>query len=95
MQYLLLIHGNARSTPSAQEWTAFFARAEASGMFQGGSAIGNKQLIGSTLSASRSDHIAGFMRFDSEDRQRVLDLLDEHPVVTHGGTVELCEMPRT
>ena len=45
--------------------------------------------------AASSAHIAGFMRFDSDNRQAVLDLLQKHPVVLHGGTVELCELPKS
>jgi hypothetical protein len=33
------------------------------------------------------------MRFDSEDKQQIIDLLEKHPVVIHGGSAELCEMP--
>lgn len=95
MQYLLLIHGNTRSAPSSQEWATFLETAKNSGTFKGGSAVGEKQLIGASVASGLSEHIAGFMRFDSEDKQRVLDLLDDHPVVRHGGTIELCEMPRS
>jgi hypothetical protein len=35
------------------------------------------------------------MRFDSEDKQKIIDLLASHPVVVHGGSVELCEMPES
>jgi hypothetical protein len=42
-----------------------------------------------------TDHVVGYMRFDSEDRQPILDLLEKHPVLLHGGTVELCELPRS
>jgi len=93
MQYILLIHHNAKSTPSAGEWAAFLARAKESGMFKGGSEIRSRQLIGVAASPGSSEHIVGFMRFDSDDKQRVLELLSHHPVVVHGGSVELCEMP--
>ncbi len=35
------------------------------------------------------------MRFDSDDKEKLLELLKTHPVVVHGGTVELCEMPES
>ena len=35
------------------------------------------------------------MRFDAEDRAKLLELLKQHPVVLHGGSVELCEMPKS
>lgn len=93
MQYLLLIHSDTTSAPAPREWEEFIERAKVSGTFRGGSAIGKKQFVGNTVAANSSDHIAGFMRFDGDDKQRILELLNEHPVVRHGGTVELCEMP--
>ncbi len=36
------------------------------------------------------------MRFDADDRAKLLELCEQHAqVVRHGGSVELCEMPRT
>ena len=94
-QYILLIQGNVKSTPSAEEWEQFFSAAQASGLFRGGSEIGERIVVGDVQSAKSSEHIAGYMRFDSDDRQKVLDLLQSHPVVRHGGSVELCEMPKS
>ena len=51
--------------------------------------------IGSAWTAKSSGHIGGFMRFDSDDKEKLLELLKTHPVVVHGGTVELCEMPES
>jgi hypothetical protein len=35
------------------------------------------------------------MRFDSEDKEKLLALVNQHPVILHGGTVELCELPKS
>ena len=94
-QYLLLIHGNARSAASAEEWEQFFSAAQESGLFRGGSEIGNRTRVGEADSIQSTDHIIGFMRFDSEDEPSLLRLLEKHPVVLHGGSVELCEMPKS
>lgn len=94
-QYILLIQDNTKTDPTADEWNQFFAAAQKSGLFKGGSAIGDRSFIGETESATASSHIVGFMRFDSVDRKMILDLLQKHPVVLHGGTVELCEMPKS
>ncbi len=94
-QYLLLIQNNTTSLTSPAEWDRFFAAAKASGMFNGGSALGDRVVVGDRLSAQSSQHIGGFMRFDTDDRAKLLELLKQHPVVLHGGSVELCEMPRT
>ena len=93
MQYLLLIHNNSKSPASEAEWSAFIARAMESGTFRGGSEVGVITRIGRP--GPTSEHIGGYMRFDSDDRQKLLDLLQSHPVVLHGGTVELCEMPKS
>lgn len=94
-QYLLLIQGNATSPTTPAEWDQFFAAARASGLFQGGSAVGQREVIGDTTSARSTAHVTGYMRFDSTDKQPLLDLLKLHPVVLHGGTVELCELLKT
>ena len=95
-QYLLLIHHQPGQPPDAEEWEPFFERAAKSGLFRGGSEIGKRELIGGPGSTSATtDHLAGYMRFDAEDKQSLLDLLSHHPVVRHGGTVELCELPES
>jgi hypothetical protein len=93
-QYLLLIHGNARSASSEEEWNTFFKVGRESGLFKGGSGIEDARIIIGDTSAKPSHEIIGYMRFDSEDKQKILDLLQQHPIVVHGGSVELCEMVR-
>ena len=94
-QYLLLIHGNQKTAATAPEWDRFFTAARESGMFKGGSEVGEKEMIGDTSSAGASAHIVGYMRFDCEDNKPLIDLLKQHPVVLHGGSVELCELPKS
>ena len=94
-QYILLIHANAKAEATPGEWTAFFEAANASGVFRGGSEIGEGEVIGAQSSTNLSSQLGGYMRFDAEDKQQVLDLLKLHPVVMHGGTVELCVMPKS
>lgn len=94
-QYLLLIQGNATSPIAPAEWDRFFAAARASGFFQGGSAVGQREFLGNTVSGRSTAHITGYMRFDAADKQPLLELLKLHPVVLHGGTVELCELPKS
>lgn len=91
-QYLLLIQGNASTEPTAAEWKTFFENAGESGMFRGGSEIGSREIIGSGGQAISSNHIAGYMRFDADDKQQLTELLHAHPVVVNGGAVELCDL---
>ena len=39
--------------------------------------------------------IGGHMRFNAHDLEEILTLLHSHPVVVNGGTVEVCELPKT
>ena len=94
-QYILLIHDNATSKAAPEEWDRFFDAAEVSGLFRGGSEIGERIVLGDTGSVQSSSQIVGYMRFDSDDKARLLKLLQKHPVVAHGGSVELCEMPES
>lgn len=94
-EYLLLVHGNEQSATSADEWERFFDAAWTSGVFRGGSEVGKREFVGDQVSARSSAHIVGYMRFESDDKQVILSLLELHPVVLHGGTVELCELPKS
>ena len=94
-QYLLLIHPPGETIPSSDEWEDFFEAAHESGTFRGGSEVGNSELIGPDQGAKLSNRLAGYMRFDSDEPNQIRELLKLHPVVVHGGTVELCELPES
>jgi len=94
-QHLLLIQNNTKTETTPAEWDVFIAAAKKSGLFQGGSALGERVLIGDTQSAQSTKHVGDYMRFDADDKAKILELLKKHPVVMHGGSVELCEMPKT
>jgi hypothetical protein len=94
VQYLVLIHAEADSEASPDEWQAFFTLAEESGLFRGGSAVGQGLLLGRPSPHAMAGHLGGFMRFDADDRAALLDLLARHPLVVHGGTIEVLEMPK-
>jgi len=94
-EYILLIQGNEKTATTAEEWDAFLAVARASGAFRGGSEIGRREMLGDRRSGLSTDHVVGFMRFETTDPQALRELLQQHPVVRHGGTVELCELPKS
>ncbi len=84
-QYLLLIHDNSRCPTLSDDWDRFFEAARQSGTFRGSSEIGTGEFIGkASTEALSSNHITRYMRFDSDDKQAVLDLLTQRPVVKHG-----------
>lgn len=95
MQYVALIHRNTDTTPTSAEWEHFFAVATETGMFKGGSAIGTRHIVGRKTVPDTTRDIGGFMRFDSEDLRQLHELLERHPVIRHGGAIELCEMPQS
>jgi len=94
-QYLLLIQNNQKTESTVEEWDQFFAVAKSSGTFTGGSEIGAREVFGDSQLAQSTAHIGGYMRFDTDDKQALIELIKVHPVVLHGGSVELCELPKS
>ena len=95
MEYILFIHNNVDTPTSDTQWSEFFVAARESGIFRGGSEIANSTQLGNKSVALITDSIGGFMRFDSDDIGKLLQLLELHPTLVQGGTLELCEMPKT
>ncbi|HRX78052.1 MAG TPA: hypothetical protein P5307_03275 [Pirellulaceae bacterium] len=95
MQYIALIHKNADTSPSSDEWDRFFEIASETGMFKGGSEIDARLTLGRKEVPDTTKSVGGFMRFDSDDINLLFNLLESHPVVRHGGTIELCQMPES
>ena len=94
-QYILLIEDNVRRPVLDQDWAAFFELAGQSGVFRGGSAMGKREVLGDRARAQSTDFLGGYMIFEAEDKQEILDLLEKHPVKLHGGSLHLCELPKT
>ena len=94
MQYIVLIHNNPEAVTEAKDWSVFFENAKNSGLFRGGSAIANSQIIGCESASPVSTAIGGYMRFDADDPKELRKLLNTHPVIKAGGALELYEMPR-
>jgi hypothetical protein len=95
MEYILFIHNNTEAVTTEDQWQSFFSEAKKSGIFQGGSEISNQYQIGKKPVQKITNNIGGFMRFESDDRNKILALLEKHPVIIQGGTLELCEMPKS
>jgi len=93
-QYILLIHNNGNTASTQDEWSSFFRLSRETGLFIGGSGLEDARTIVGNQSAKPTEHIVGYMRFDSDDKQKILELLEKHPIVVHGGSVELCEMAK-
>ena len=95
MEYITFMHANTDTQSTKEEWDTFFNLARECGSFRGGSAIGKRSTVGSKDVPDLTDHIGGFMRFDSDTLDDLTELLGRHPTVLHGGTIEICEMPKT
>jgi len=95
MEFILFIHNNADSTVTNDEWASFINTAKQSGLFLGGSEIANQIQLGNKSVNRITDNIGGFMRFEADNDHMVLELLEKHPVFKQGGTLELCEMPKS
>jgi hypothetical protein len=95
MEYILFIHNNTDTPTKKEDWDLFFELARRSGLFQGGSEIGKRIVLGRKETTDTTKSVAGYMRFESEDIEALTNLLHEHPVLKSGGTLELCELPTT
>jgi hypothetical protein len=95
MEYITFMHGKKDSSPTPQEWDQFLDVANASGLFRGGSAIGQRFTVGDKEVPDITDHVGGYMRFEADSPGELTELLKQHPTVVHGGTVEVCEAPKS
>jgi len=95
LEYILFIHKNTDNQMTDEAWKAFFIAAKESGLFRGGSEIANRIQIGAKSVPDITKSIVGFMLFESSDLNAIRSLLEMHPVLLCGGTLELCELPKT
>lgn len=95
MEYILFVHKNSNRPATQNQWNDFFAAANESGMFNGGSEISPGVKLGAPDIVCASDSVVGYMRFETDDVSKLYQLLELHPVKIQGGTLELCETPKT
>ena len=95
MEYITFMHANMESKSTKEEWDDFFAMANESGMFRGGSLMDGRSTLGQKDVPDITVNIAGYMRFDADTLSALHVLLEKHPVVIHGGTIEICELPKS
>ncbi|MBQ1499306.1 MAG: hypothetical protein IIZ38_13415 [Sphingomonas sp.] len=93
--YILLMHNDATQAPSSEMWPAYLARLQASGRFDGGSAIADGESLRKTgTPAPLSTPLGGYIRVRAEDIAGAKAFLAGNPVYECGGTVEVRELPR-
>jgi hypothetical protein len=96
--YLFLMHDDAPFDDANNDdsWGSYIARLQASGNFQGGSAIGSGVCARKSGAAPAiTAHLAGFIRVNAGSVHDARLLLAGNPVFEAGGTVEIRELPRT
>lgn len=95
MEYILFIHNNVEAPAEPEQWEKFFTAARKSAVFSGGSEIANRVQVGSKQVDDITHTIGGFMRFETNNVNEIHELLMLHPIYLQGGTLELCEMPKS
>jgi hypothetical protein len=96
--YLFLMHDDAREpwNKRRDDWGPYIGKLQASGNFQGGSAIGPGVCTRQSGAAPIiTGHLAGFIRISANSLDDARALLIGNPVFEAGGTVEIRELLRT
>ena len=93
--YIFLMHDEGAGG-SGLDWEPYLSRLRETGVFQGGSQIGDGACFrkaGETPDPTA--HISGFIRVTARDLTEATRLLAGNPVYEAGGTVEIRELPRS
>ena len=96
-EYLLLMHDLPpdRASQSVHTWPEYLAALHATGMFEGGSAMGDGICVskeGPTTDVAR--HLTGYIRVRAESLEAAQAFLAGNPVYEAGGTIEIRELPQ-
>lgn len=76
---------------SAVDWEQYVKTLSESGMFRGGSALGNGIRV-SQDDKNEDCIMTGYMRFEADSIEQVLALVPGNPVIDAGGEVEVLEL---
>ena len=97
--YLFLMHDDTPdlgNEGSSDGWGPYIGGLQASGNFQGGSAIGSGVCARKSGAAPIiTGHLSGFIRVGADSLDHARSLLIGNPVFEAGGTVEIRELTRT
>jgi hypothetical protein len=90
--FLLLMHGGTNTESSA--WGPYLAGLRASGVFQGGSSIGDGVCVTRGSNAPEiTRHLSGYIKIRANDLAHATSMLAGNPVYEAGGVVEIRELP--
>jgi hypothetical protein len=92
-RFILLMHQDTMTTEDADAWGTYLLRLRASGLFDGGSSIGQGTCLRREAEPSpANDQIVGYLLVRAEDLNAARSYLDGNPVYEAGGTVEIREL---
>lgn len=98
-EYILFMHDDAVDRAIAGDgsrWGQYLSALRASGLFDGGSAIGAGILAAKGCSDKPAAlDVTGYLRVRAESLDAAKRFLDGNPVFDAGGTVEIRELPKT
>jgi hypothetical protein len=94
-EYMFLFH-NDLAADDESSWEPYLQRLRETGLFEGGSAIGDGICARKDGAAPPiTAHLAGYIRISAESIDHAKALLAGNPHFEAGGTVEIRELPRT
>ncbi len=93
--YMILMHDDGTSPAPAGSWEAYFSALRESGVFQGGSAIGEGIVLrNGRPPGAVAAHLTGYVRITAESLSAAQVWVARNPVYLSGGTVEVRHLPR-
>lgn len=96
--YIIFMHNDVQEdtvSDNPAAWDRYLAMLRASGLFSGGSSIGNGICVSKTSRLKPiTAHLGGYILVRAASLDGVKPLLQGNPVLDAGGTVEIRELPR-
>jgi len=94
-EFILLMHDDVAGVLDSA-WEPYLKRLQASGSFEGGSAIGDGICVRKHGAVPPiTAHLVGYIRINADSLDHARSLLTGNPHFEAGGTVEIRHMPRT
>ena len=94
-EYILFMHNDV-VTDDEGAWQSYLRMLKQSGVFEGGSAIGEGICVRKAgAPPTITEHLAGYIRVTAATIDQAKLLLAGNPHFEAGGTVEIRELPRT
>jgi len=95
LDFILLMHNDATTDPTPDQWDSYFASLRECDAFEGGSSIGTGGTFRKQgVPGNASPHLTGYIRVRAADLTAARAYLSGNPVFDCGGTIEIRELPR-